>query len=293
MVSSRDGQSEQNIRTAFFINLGFTLLEFVGGFYTNSLAITADALHDLGDSFSLGLSWFFERVAQRGRTAIFSYGYKRFSLLAAVINAAVLVAGSIVVLILAVPRILAPQMPDAAGMIVFSIIGIAANGIAVLRVRGGKTLNEQVVAWHLLEDVLGWVAVFVVSVVLLFRELPILDPILSVLITLIILWNVVRNLGKTVVVFLQGVPPTIAITDVEGALTGVAGIVSVHDTHLWSLDGEHHILTTHVVVGRESGHAEIHDIKCRVKEAAARLGISHATVEMEQEGEECVASFEY
>jgi cobalt-zinc-cadmium efflux system protein len=292
-MASADDRSVRNIRTAFFLNLGFTLLEFFGGFYTNSLAITADALHDLGDSFALGLSWFFERVAGRERTPLFSYGYRRFSLLAALINAVILVVGSVIILAEAVPRIIAPQMPDAPGMFVFAIIGIAANGVAALRMRGGKTINEQVVAWHLLEDVMGWIAILVVSIVLLFSDLPVLDPLLSVLIALFVLWNVGRNLRKTVVIFLQGVPPSIAIEDVERALTGIRGVVSVHDTHIWSLDGEHNILTTHIVVDRTLGYDGMREIKCRAKEAAASLGISHATVEMEQTGEGCTIATEY
>ncbi|RXE56458.1 cobalt transporter [Methanoculleus taiwanensis] len=289
----REDRSERNIRTAFFLNLSFTLLEFIGGAYTGSLAITADALHDLGDSFSLGLSWFFERVARRERTSAFSYGYRRFSLLAALINAVILVIGSITILALAVPRILAPEMPDAGGMFVFALIGIAANGAAALRVRGGKTLNEQAVAWHLLEDVMGWVAVLIVSTVLLFRDLPVLDPILSVLIALFVLWNVGKNLRKTVVIFLQGVPPTITLNEVRTVLTGVPGVLGIHDTHLWSLDGEHHILTTHIVVGGDGAYDELQEIKCRVKEAAAGLGVSHATVEIEREGEQCPVREEY
>ncbi len=286
-------RSEQNIRTAFFLNLAFTLLEFVGGAYTGSLAITADALHDLGDSFSLGLSWFFERIARRERTPLFSYGYRRFSLLAALINAVVLVTGSIVILAGAVPRIFAPTMPDAAGMFVFALIGIAANGLAALRVRGGATLNERVVAWHLLEDVMGWVAVLVVSVVLLLWDLPVLDPILSVFIALFVLWNVGKNLRQTVVIFLQGVPPAITIETVREALTAVRGVRDIHDTHLWSLDGEHHILTTHIVVGSTSDYNAMREIKCRAKEVATGLGISHATIEIECEGEGCPVAEEY
>ncbi|MDN7025841.1 cation transporter [Methanoculleus sp. FWC-SCC1] len=284
---AHDDRSERNIRTAFFLNLAFTLFEFVGGAYTGSLAITADALHDLGDSFALGLSWFFERVARRERTPLFSYGYRRFSLLAALINAVILVTGSIVILAGAIPRIFEPSMPDAAGMFVFALIGIAANGLAALRVRGGATLNERVVAWHLLEDVMGWVAVLVVSIVLLFWEIPVLDPVLAVLIALFVLWNVGKNLRQTVVIFLQGVPPTITIGTVREALTAINGGRSIHDTHLWSLDGEHHILTTHIVVAGGGGYGAMREIKCRAKEAAAGLGISHATIEIEQEGEGC------
>lgn len=281
-------RSEANIRTAFFLNLAFTLVEVAGGVYTGSLAITADALHDLGDSFSLGLAWFFERIARKKPTPLFSYGYRRFSLLAAFINALVLIGGSVIILAAAVPRLFSAETPDASGMLLLSLLGIAVNGAAALRVRGGSTLNEQVVAWHLLEDVLGWAAVLVVSVVLLFRNIPWLDPALSIVITLFVLANVVRNLRRTLVIFLQGVPPSVSIEAVEEAIAALPGVCGVHDIHLWSLDGEHNILTAHVVIDAERPHEAGREVRCRVKERAAELGISHATIEIEQKGEVCV-----
>ncbi len=287
------GRSEKNIRAAFLLNLLFTVIEVAGGLYTGSLAITADALHDLGDSFSLGLAWFFERIAQKKPSPLFSYGYRRFSLLAALINALVLIGGSILILSAAVPRLFYPVTPDARGMLLLSLLGITVNGVATYRMRGGKTLNEQVVAWHLLEDVLGWAAVLVVSIVLLFRDIPWLDPVLSIMITLFVLGNVLRNLRRMLVIFLQGVPPSISIDAVEEALTALPGVCELHDTHIWSLDGEHNILTAHVVIDAESSPEAIREIRCRVKERAASLGISHATIEIELQGEACVLPEEF
>ncbi|MDT8358650.1 MAG: cation diffusion facilitator family transporter, partial [Methanomicrobiaceae archaeon] len=127
-------ESESSIRTAFLLNLSFTLVEFAGGLLTNSLAVTTDALHDLGDSFSLGLAWIFERIAGRKRTDLFSYGYQRFSLLSAVVNAVVLTAGSVLILSYAIPRLFAPEPVDAQGMMVFALLGVAVNGFAAYRV---------------------------------------------------------------------------------------------------------------------------------------------------------------
>jgi cobalt-zinc-cadmium efflux system protein len=287
-MSSQSGHAgEKNIRLAFFLNLAFTIAEFAGGLYTNSLAITADALHDLGDSFSLGLAWFFERISGRKPTAIYSYGYRRFSLAAALINGVVLLVGSSLIIWSALDRLAAPVMPNAPGMLVFAVVGVLVNGIAALRVKTGKSLNEQMVAWHLIEDVLGWIAVLFVSFVLMFRNVPVLDPILSILITFIVLGNVLRNLRKTMVIFLQGVPPTVSLRNVEAALRKVPGVAGLHDLHLWSLDGEHHILTGHIVVPGGCPLEELVAVKCRVKEKALELGISHATIEIEHQGESC------
>jgi cobalt-zinc-cadmium efflux system protein len=283
---SRD-TSEENIRIAFFLNLLFTVAEFAGGFIFGSLAITADALHDLGDSFSLGLAWFFERVAGRRPTALFSYGYRRFSLVAAFSNGVVLLVGASLLLWAAVPRLLSPVRPDASGMLAFAVVGVLVNGAAALRLRRGHTLNEQMVAWHLVEDLLGWAAILAVSLALMVWDLPVLDPAVSILITVIVLVNVVKNLRRTVVIFLQGVPPSLSLRGVNESLIGVPGVAGIHDLHLWSLDGEHHILTAHVVIPQGSSTEEAMATKCRVRDTAMALGIEHATLEMERTGETC------
>ena len=282
-----DNASEGNIRIAFFLNLLFTVAEFAGGLYLNSLAITADALNDLGDSFALGLAWFFERLAGRKPTALFSYGYRRFSLVAAFTNGAVLLIGASLIIWYAVPRLLSPMRPDAPGMLVFAIVGILVNGAAAIRLKQGHTLNEQTVAWHLVEDLLGWAAILFVSLVLMVWDIPVLDPAVSILITVIVLGNVVRNLRRTVVIFLQGVPPSLSLQGVGDRLLMLQGVRGVHDLHLWSLDGEHHILTVHVVIPEGSSGAEAMAIKCRVRDEALLLGIPHATIEIEQMGEAC------
>ncbi len=190
-----------NIKVAFWLNLTFCILEFAGGLFTNSVAILSDALHDLGDSFSLGLAWYFQKISQRKRDKLFSYGYKRFSLLGALINSMILLIGSVFIVREAIPRILHPETSNAQGMIIFALIGIAVNGAAVLRLKKGSSINERVISLHLIEDVLGWVAVLIAAVVMLFVDVPVLDPLLSLLITGYILYNVVKNL-KQIICFL-------------------------------------------------------------------------------------------
>ncbi len=276
----------ENIRTAFFLNLGFTLFEIIGGIYTNSLAITSDALHDLGDSISLGMAWYLEKHSQKESDQKYSYGYRRFSLLAALINTIILVVGSLYILTEAIPRLLRPEETNAGGMILLSIVGIAVNGMAVLRVRKGQSLNAQVVAWHLLEDVLGWIAVLIVSVSLLVTDLYILDPILSVLINLYVLYNVFGNLRKTLALFLQAVPDAYNLPNIEHALAKIRQVLSVHHTHIWSLDGEDHVLTTHLVVAPDANKDDLIRIKSAVREITSELSLAHSTVELEFE-EDC------
>ncbi len=280
--------STPQIRTAFVLNLAFTVLELVGGLWTNSLAILSDALHDLGDSVSIGVSWYLERLSARGKTRRFSYGYRRLSLLASLITAAVLLSGSLIVLTEAVPRLIRPQHSNAQGMLLFSIVGIVVNGLAAFRMRTGATMNARMIAWHLVEDVLGWAAVLVVSLMLLLRDIHILDPILSILITTYVLYNVVRNLRETVALFLQAVPESLDIEAVERKLRAIPDVRSMHHTHLWSLDGQRHVLTTHVVVADETPKESILRVKRAFKEMAEGIGLEHTTLEVEYEDEDCL-----
>ena len=279
--------TSDNIRTAFFLNLGFTLFEIVGALWTNSLAILSDAVHDLGDSISLGMAWYLERYAQKGEDQRFSYGYRRFSLLGALINAIILILGSFFVLVQAIPRLMEPEGVNAQGMVLFAIIGILVNGLAVFRLRGSKSMNAKVVAWHLLEDVLGWVVVLIVGIVLIFYDIPILDPILSVLIAIYILYKVIRNLRQTVGLFMQAVPESIEISQIKESLLRVEHVLSTHHTHIWSLDGEHHVLTTHVVLDEAISKDDVLCVRAEIKDMLAAYDFSHITVEIEFGDDDC------
>jgi cobalt-zinc-cadmium efflux system protein len=276
-----------NLKVAFFLNLGFTVLEIFGGIFTNSMAILSDALHDFGDSIALGLAWYLERVAAKESDRAYSYGYARFSVLGAFVNSVILIVGAIFILQNTIPRLLHPQVSDAKGMIVFSLIGIAVNGAAVLRLQKGSTLNERVVALHLLEDVLGWVAILVGSIVMLFADVPILDPILSIGIMAYVLINVFRNLGKSFRIFLQGTPQELVPAEIESKISALEGVVDVHDLHLWTLDGAYNVATLHVVVAGPMGLAEIEVVKQRVRNRLKELEIKHATIEIEDENTNC------
>lgn len=221
-----------NIKVAFWLNISFALFELVGGFFTSSIAILSDALHDFGDALSLGVAWYLQKLSERGRDARFSYGYKRFSLLGALFISVVLIVGSIFVLTAAAKRLIEPGEPKAGWMLVIAIVGLVVNGVAALRVSKGHSFNERAVMLHLLEDVLGWAAVLIVSVVMVFVHLPILDPILSIAISCWVLFNVVRTLIGTFKVFLQGVPTDIDLPALEQAIAEVPEVLSTHDVHL-------------------------------------------------------------
>lgn len=282
-----DHSGVKNLKLAFFLNLGFTILEIFGGFWTGSVAILADALHDLGDSISLGLAWYLEKFSHKKRDKDYSFGYRRFSLLGALINGLILVSGSIFVLAQTIPRLIDPQAPNAKGMILFAIGGIVANGLAVFRLRGESGVNQRMVMLHLLEDVFGWVAVLIVAIVLLFVDFPILDPILSLCITVWVLWNAAKNLRHTMRIFLQRVPGQVPMEKIEGEIVELEGVVSLHHCSVWSLDGEHHVLSAHVVMKDGTSRPEICAMKGKIHDITDAHHISHLTLEVELESEGC------
>lgn len=283
----RHQQSGKNLRIAFFLNLSFTVVELIGGLYVNSIAIISDAVHDLGDSLSLGTSWYLQYKSKQGADRNFSFGYARFSLLGALINSLVLIAGSVYVISEAIQRFRSPEASNAEGMIIFALIGVGVNGYAAWKLSTGRSINEKVVSWHLLEDVLGWVAVLIVAIVLKFEENYYLDPALSVLITLYILWNVVNRLKKTLFIFLQGVPSDIDLQEIEHKLLAIPNVHSLHHTHVWSLEGEDHVFTTHVKLKDIAKFEQLLQVKKKVKDTLRRYNFKHYTIETELDTESC------
>jgi cobalt-zinc-cadmium efflux system protein len=253
----------------------------------NSIAIISDAVHDLGDSLSLGTSWYLEHKSKQGADSKFSYGYKRFSLLGALINSLVLLGGSVYVIFEAIKRLMEPEHSDAQGMIIFAIIGVAVNGYAAWKVSKGKSMNEKIVSLHLLEDVFGWVSVLVVAIILYFYDNHYLDPTLSLLITLYILYNVFKRLKETLFVFLQGVPKDINLKEIKEKILKLENVASLHHTHLWSQEGEHHVFTTHLKLKDISNFDQILTTKQNVKELLTDYDFHHYTIETELDNESC------
>ncbi|MDG2174036.1 MAG: cation diffusion facilitator family transporter [Flavobacteriaceae bacterium] len=279
--------SSNNIKVAFFLNFAFTILEIIGGLYVNSIAIISDAIHDLGDTISLGTSWYLEEKSYKKSNKKFSFGYKRFSLLGALINSIILIIGSLYVITEAVGRILEPEHTDAKGMIFFAVIGVLVNGYAAWKLSSGKTMNEKVASWHLVEDVLGWVAVLVVGIILNFKDIHYLDPALSLLITIYILWNVFIRLKQTLFIFLQGVPEDLDINEIESKILNIDFVNSIHHMHVWSLEGEHNVFTAHIKIDDNSSLNNFKKVKFDVKDILKEYKFEHYTVEVEFNDENC------
>ncbi|KRO85109.1 MAG: cobalt transporter [OM182 bacterium BACL3 MAG-120920-bin41] len=285
--SANSETSNQRIGWVFVLNVSFTIIEFIGGMLTNSTAIMADAVHDLGDSLAIGSAWFLSWLAKKDADDSFSYGYQRLSLLGALINGVVLIAGSIWVLIQAIPRLFDPVMPSVNGMFALAVLGVLVNGFAAYKLSSGKTLNEKVLNWHLLEDVFGWVAVLIVSVTLMFVEVPLLDALLAIGFTLYVLFNVVKNTTTVTKFFLQAVPEQGLLEKVRKELLALDSVISIHHEHAWSLDGESTVFTAHLSVGSPLGSIEQVEIKSQIAQVLDRFGFAHTTIELEFPEENC------
>lgn len=269
----------KNILSAFFINLTFTVISLIGGWLTNSMAIISDSIHDLGCTVSIALAWVFERIAGHKPTSRFTFGYRRFTLLGAFVNAFILLSGSAVVLYESIGRLTHPEEVDAEGMLWFALLAILFKGLAVWRTWKGSSVNQRMVSLHLLGDCLGWVAVLIGSIVMLFVEIPLLDPILSVCISLYILYNVVHNLIVAFRIVLEGVPASVDYKALKAEVMAIPGIADVDALRVWSMDNEHHVAEV-VISTSFTTWDEVESIKESLRQLLAHRSIEQCVIEV-------------
>ncbi|TPE46197.1 cation diffusion facilitator family transporter [Pontibacter mangrovi] len=274
-------KKSKSVRTAFLLNLSFTILELVGGLISGSIAILADSLHDFADSLALGLGWYFERKSEKEESNDkYTYGYKRFSMLSALINALVLMLGAIYIFYESTRRILNPQMPKVEWMIGIAILGMALNGLGAWKLKSGKSLNRKVLTIHLLEDTVGWLAVFVVSIILLFWDIPVLDPILAIVINLAVLILVTVKMVDVVKVFLQRVPEGVNVPLLRQKILSLKGVERVNHFHVWGLTSQKKVVTVHVKI-KDMDLADQKILKERISEVFQGMDTEHVTIDLQ------------
>ena len=275
-------KSEKNILIAFILNLAFSLFEFIGGTLTNSVAIISDSVHDIGDSLSIGISYFLEKKSKRKPDEKYTYGYIRYSVIGSTITTMILLVGSILVIYNAINRLINPVEVDYNGMIIFAILGVVINFIAAYFTKEGHSLNQKSVNLHMLEDVLGWIVVLIGAIIMRFTDISIIDPILSIGVATFILVHALKNFKEIIDLFLEKTPSNVNISELKEHLAKIEGVKDVHHIHIWSIDGYNNYATMHIVTDGVSKK-----IKQAVKEELREHGISHTTVEMEDKDEIC------
>lgn len=275
-------KTDKNILIAFLLNLGFTIFEAIGGVLTGSVAIASDALHDLGDAVSIGISYFMEKKSKRPPDNKYTYGYSRFSVMGSLITTITLIIGSIIVFVSAIQRLIFPTDIHYTGMIIFAAIGVVVNFVAAYVTRAGDSLNQKAVNLHMLEDVMGWMIVLIGAIVMYFTDWYFIDACLSIVTAIFIAARAFMHLTRASNVLNEKVPSGISMKDIQKHLEKIKGVENVHHLHVWTLDGHNHCATLHVVTNASS-----HGIKQAVREELAEHGINHATIEVEAVGEDC------
>ena len=275
-------KTERNIFIAFILNLGFAIFEFIGGTVTGSVSIVSDAIHDLGDALSIGISFFLEKKSKKQADEVYTYGYARYSVLGGFITTVVLLVGSLTMIYNAIGRIISPVEINYNGMILFAIVGVCVNSCAIFFTREGDSLNQKAVNLHMLEDALGWIIVLIGAVVMRFTDFALIDPLMSIGLSVFILVHAIGNLKEVANLFLEKTPHNINISELKEHISRIDGVSDVHHIHVWSIDGQNHSATLHIVTEGNS-----HKIKEKVRDELYEHGIVYVTIETETEAEHC------
>lgn len=275
-------KTEKNILIAFLLNLLFSILEFIGGLFTNSVAIISDSIHDMGDAMSIGISYFLEKKSKRKPDNNYTYGYIRYSVLGGLITTLILLIGSVFVIYSSINRIINPVDINYNGMIILAVLGVVINFAAAYFTKEGDSINQKSVNLHMIEDVLGWVVVLFGAIIMRFTNISIIDSIMSIAVALFIFISAIKNFKSILDLFLEKTPSNISLDDIKKHLSDIKGIIDIHHIHIWSIDGYNNYATMHVVTDNKNKL-----IKEEIRHELFEHGISHVTIELETTNELC------
>jgi len=276
-------KSTKNILIAFILNLSFSIFELIGGIFTNSMAIISDALHDFSDAISIGISYFLEKKSYQKPDHNYTFGYTRYSVLGAIITNLILIVGSILIIYHGFLRLFNPVEVNYNGMFFLAIIGVLINLLAVYFTKDGHSLNQKAVNLHMLEDVLGWIVVFVGSVIMKFSKINIIDIILSLGVSAFIMIHAIKSLKITLDLILEKTPSFIDVEKIKLHLKKNDNIYDIHHIHTWSMDGINNYITMHVVIDGD----DFENIKLKIKDELREFNITHSTIEFEKKDYQC------
>ena len=265
---------------AFFLNLSYAIIEFIAGGVFGSSAVLADSVHDLGDAIAIGVSAVLETISNREEDSHYTLGYKRFSLLGALVTAVILMTGSVLVILENITKLFHPQPVNDEGILWLGIIAVSINVLASLVVRKGKTKNESILSLHFLEDTLGWLAVILMAIVLRFTNWYILDPLLSLVISFFILSKAIPRFWSTLKIFLDAVPEGVDIQQVKSDLEQLEHVASINQLNLWTMDGLEKNAIVHVCL-KEIEQMELckESIRSKLKDC----GFQNVTIEVDED----------
>lgn len=271
-------KAKYTVWVAFFLNLSYAIVEFIAGGIFGSSAVLADSVHDLGDAIAIGISAFLETISNREEDRQYTLGYKRFSLLGALVTAVILITGSLLVILENITKLFNPQPVNDEGILWLGIIAVSINLLASLVVRKGKTKNESILSLHFLEDTLGWLAVILMAIILRFTDWYILDPLLSLVISIFILTKAIPRFWSALKIFLDAVPEGVETGDFEKDLEALINVKSVNQLSIWSMDGLENNAIIHLCL---EDWEQMMETKNQVRHLLEERGIQNITIEVD------------
>lgn len=279
-------RTPENIKIAFLLNLVFSIIEAIGGLLTNSISIISDSLHNLGDSITIGITYFFEKKSKKLPNKEYSYGYLRYTLLGSLIASFILLVGSVIIIYNVVPRLMTPQEVNYDAMIIFGIFGLLINLYAAIKVIRSKEKDKKINT-HLIEDSVIWLFLLIGSICIKVWNLIIIDPILSLLIAVYILYQVYKYMRNIYNIFMEKVPKNIKVDTIKNDIEENENVDNVHHIHIWSMDGVNNYMTAHIHLNKVLSEQDIINVKNSIKNKLREDKISHITLEVEYFNEKC------
>ncbi|WP_407268513.1 cation diffusion facilitator family transporter [Radiobacillus sp. PE A8.2] len=280
------GANKKALMISFIITTGYMIVEALGGFITNSLALLSDAGHMLSDSVSLGVGLVAFILGEKTANYSKTYGYKRFEILAALFNGVTLVLIALYIFYEAYQRFVDPPKVASTGMLIIGIIGLLVNiFVAWILMRGDteENLNLRAAFLHVIGDMLGSVGAIIAALLIMFFGLGWADPLASVLVAILVLISGWRVTKDAVHVLMEGTPKNVDIDELINTLQKVDGISNIHDLHVWSITSGQNALSCHVVVRENITIRETQKLLRTIEHQLEHQGIDHVTVQVENE----------
>lgn len=272
-------KSSRNMTIAFLLNFSFAIIEFIFGLLFHSSAVLADAIHDTGDALAIGLSTLFEKISTRKEDRNYTLGYKRYSLLGALLTSVILLIGSTLVIVENVPKLFAPEKVNYDGMLVLGIVAIAVNTAASRVVSHGHSHNESILSLHFLEDILGWLAVVGVSIILRFTDWYFLDPLLSLVIAGFILSKALPKFWENIQIFLDHVPSDVDLSQLYQEIAVLENVRAITQLNVWTTDGLEKYAMLHICLENPNLLAETQIV---LRQKLLAYGISKVTIQTDE-----------
>lgn len=272
-------KSSRNMTIAFLLNFSFAIIEFIFGLLFHSSAVLADAIHDTGDALAIGLSTFFEKISTRKEDRNYTLGYKRYSLLGALLTSVILLVGSTLVIVENVPQLFAPEKVNYDGMLILGIVAIVVNTAASRVVSHGHSHNESILSLHFLEDILGWLAVILVFLILRFTDWYFLDPLLSLVIAGFILSKALPKFWKNIQIFLDHVPSDVDLIQLYQEIAALENVRAITQLNVWTTDGLEKYAMLHICLKNPNLLAET---QASLRQKLLAYGIAKVTIQTDE-----------